>query len=178
MGLDNFKTDSGSRSKSSNKSSNDESSSNESDNSSKSNQDVNTQSEQTDTMPWFTAVFDNRDGEVKTYEEDKAFLRRNSSIHQRYLVNIADEQDYKRIQAQFRNLKQCSITEFMAKDLEYAVDLIQRLKSGRLEEHTEKCVVCGEDVVMVGDDFLEHDGEPIHPNHSIEEVEDEVGVEA
>lgn len=177
MGLDAFRTESSTKSKSSNSSSSSKKNSSSSKSSSSETESTEPETKDRDIMPWFTAVWDKKAEEIKTYEGRDAFLRRKTPTHQEFLANIPDKFDYQRIKSQFKHLKQCTIEEFLEKDQEYAVDMIQRLKTDKLEEHKVDCAVCGEELLVIGDDYLEFQDEYVHPEHNIEKVERQMGVD-
>lgn len=178
MGLDAFKTESSSSTNNTTKSSSTDNNNTDAGSSSGKSQSDDEDVDESKIMPWFTVTWDRRNEKVRTHEGKNAFLRRETPAYHDFLVVIPDKYDYSRIEKQFKSLKQCSIKEFMEKDQEYAIDLVERLKSDKLEEHKEECAVCGEELVAIGNGYLEVNGQPIHPEHNVSKVEDEIDVEA
>lgn len=177
MGLDNFKTSSSSSTSEGNSNSTDSTAEESAEESNQRLEDHNVTSEKVDIMPWFTAVWDENRQEVVIFKESQAFVEEKTPDHQRFLVNIVHKREYSRIRGQIKGIKHCTVKELFEQDREYAVELIERLKSDEIEDFKEECPVCGEDLLKIGDSYVEINGRSVHSQHNISEVEKKVKVE-
>lgn len=164
MGLDAFKTDSGSSSESTKqklKSKNDES-----DTSDTSKSSSNKKSSLND-RPYFTVVKDSELRQVTTHKGKSAFPKRGRYRTETIIQIIESEEEYDRLDEKAQRHHGVKLPDFFKQDHALAKDFTERLSlsSGKSENPT--CDVCGGEIDITEGNYTKIEDSPVHGDHNI-----------
>jgi len=169
MGLDSFKTESSTSSSSSTSNS-------------KSGSDGNTTSGATKSIevdthvPWFTAVIDTNESEVKCYTGKAAFDKPERYGHEQFLGCIHSEDTFKSLEDKCKTMHGCSLEELFVSDPAQAKDLVERFTAESQDKKVTECKLCGDKIPITEDKYTQVNGTTVHSEHRVDEVAEELEI--